>query len=65
MFHTGGDATMLLSKMRKLGTDKIISRLKALNVHQVRPCHCSEDIERELFRMAWGENFLYREAGRV
>jgi 7,8-dihydropterin-6-yl-methyl-4-(beta-D-ribofuranosyl)aminobenzene 5'-phosphate synthase len=45
--------------------EKIISQLKAMNVEHVAPCHCSGDIARDLFRMAWGADYLDVGVGRV
>jgi 7,8-dihydropterin-6-yl-methyl-4-(beta-D-ribofuranosyl)aminobenzene 5'-phosphate synthase len=45
--------------------EKTISRLKALHVEHVGPCHCSGDLARKLFRMAWGQNYLDVGVGRV
>jgi 7,8-dihydropterin-6-yl-methyl-4-(beta-D-ribofuranosyl)aminobenzene 5'-phosphate synthase len=54
----------LLGETRQ-GIEKTISRLKALKVANVGPCHCSGDRARELFRMAWGKNYLDVGVGRV
>ena len=45
--------------------ERIASRLKALDVGYVGPCHCSGDLARALFQKAWGRSFLAVGAGRV
>jgi 7,8-dihydropterin-6-yl-methyl-4-(beta-D-ribofuranosyl)aminobenzene 5'-phosphate synthase len=45
--------------------EKIISRLKALGVRYVGPCHCSGDLARELFHMEYRQNYINVGVGKV
>ncbi len=40
-----------------------IDSLKALGVQKVAPTHCTGDAGREMFRAAWGENFVRLDLG--
>ena len=44
---------------------EVASRLKALGVEYVGPCHCSGDPARALFKKEWGRSFLDVGVGRV
>ena len=43
---------------------RIIKGLKELGVVKVAPCHCSGDIARNLFKKAYGNNFILSGAGK-
>ena len=43
---------------------RIIKGLKEQGVVKVAPCHCSGDIARNLFKKAYGNNFIFSGAGK-
>jgi 7,8-dihydropterin-6-yl-methyl-4-(beta-D-ribofuranosyl)aminobenzene 5'-phosphate synthase len=45
--------------------DAIIAELKRLGVRQVAPCHCTGDEAIQLFRAAFGADFIQAGAGAV
>ena len=47
-----------LSSMSRGKIENIISRLQELGVRKVAPSHCTGARARDLFRNAWGKNFL-------
>lgn len=65
----GGKVFLVMGGFHLLGTSdrglrQIIADFKELGVIKVGPCHCSGDRARQLFRQAFGENFLDVGVGR-
>jgi 7,8-dihydropterin-6-yl-methyl-4-(beta-D-ribofuranosyl)aminobenzene 5'-phosphate synthase len=65
----GGKVFLVMGGFHLLGTSdrdlrQIIADFKELGVVKVGPCHCSGDRAKELFRQAFGENFLDVGVGR-
>jgi 7,8-dihydropterin-6-yl-methyl-4-(beta-D-ribofuranosyl)aminobenzene 5'-phosphate synthase len=56
-FHLQGDSQYQI--------ERIASRLKALDVEHVGPCHCSGERARALFQKVWGRSYVDVGAGRV
>ena len=43
----------------------IVEEFKKLGVERVAPCHCSGDLAKEVFKKAYGENFIECAAGKL
>jgi 7,8-dihydropterin-6-yl-methyl-4-(beta-D-ribofuranosyl)aminobenzene 5'-phosphate synthase len=56
-FHLGGSSDARIQD--------IIRRLKALGVHKVAPSHCTGERAIDMFRAAWGEDFIDAGLGAV
>ena len=45
--------------------NSIVEEFKKLGVEKVAPCHCSGDLAKEVFKKAYGENFIECAAGKI
>lgn len=54
-----------LSSMSKQDVEEIIKGFKETGVEKVAPCHCSGDLSRELFKKAYGKDYIQAGCGKM